>query len=178
MDFWKKTFPFILLNIFVSATTVLLVIWLTQNGTIQLPTKPTLTPIVTKINPSPEVPVAQSTAEKPIAATPKASADEGSLQIEGVFGAGELSVEYILIRNQSESPINLNGWSIQSSNGKKLDLPQLSLNKNGAVRLYSKHGTNTVIELYWNSDQALWASGSKIQLLDPNGEQKSDWQVP
>ena len=98
--------------------------------------------------------------------------------IEGVFGAGEISVEYILIRNRSDSPINLNGWSIQSSNGKKLDLPQLSLNKNGAVRLYSKHGTNTVIELYWNSDQALWTTGSKIQLLDPNGEQKSDWQGP
>lgn len=178
MDFWKKTFPFILLNIFVSATTVLLVIWLTQSGTIQLPTKPTLTPVITKINPSTEVPVAQNTATKPTATIPKASADEGTLQIEGVFGAGELSVEYILIRNQSESPINLNGWSIQSSNGKKLDLPQLSLNKNGAVRLYSKHGTNTVIELYWNSDQALWTSGSKIQLLDPNGEQKSDWQVP
>ena len=178
MDFWKKTFPFILLNIFVSATTVLLVIWLTQSGYIQLPTKPTLTPVVTRINPSTEAPVAQSTAEKPTASTPTASADEGTLQIEGVFGAGELSVEYILIRNQSESPINLNGWSIQSSNGKNLDLPQLSLNKNGAVRLYSKHGTNTVIELYWNSDQALWTSGSKIQLLDANGEQKSDWQVP
>ena len=178
MDFWKKTFPFILLNIFVSATTVLLVIWLTQNGIIQLPTKPTLTPIVTRINPSTEVPVVQSTAEKPIASTPRASSDEGTLLIEGVFGAGEISVEYILIRNRSESPINLNGWSIQSSIGKKLDLPQLSLNKNGAVRLYSKHGTNTVIELYWNSDQALWTTGSKIQLLDPNGEQKSDWQVP
>ena len=178
MEFWKKTFPFILLNIFVSATTVLLVIWLTQNGTIQLSTKPTLTPIVTKINPSTEDPLAQGTAENPIAATPNASADEGSLLIEGVFGAGEISVEYILIRNQSESPINLNGWSIQSSNGKKLDLPQLILNKNGAVRLYSKHGTNTVIELYWNSDQALWTSGSKIQLLDANREQKSEWQVP
>ena len=178
MEFWKKTFPFILLNIFVSATTVLLVIWLTQSGTIQLSTKPTLTPIVTKINPSTEEPMAQGTAEKPIAATPKASADEGSLLIEGVFGAGEISVEYILIRNQSESPINLNGWSIQSSNGKKLDLPQLILNKNGAVRLYSMHGTNTVIELYWNSDQALWTSGSKIQLLDANREQKSEWQVP
>ena len=122
--------------------------------------------------------MAQNTAEKPLVGTPNASANEASLLIEGVFGAGEISVEYILIRNQSESPINLNGWSVQSSNGKKLDLPQLSLNKNGAVRLYSKHGTNTVIELYWNSDQALWTSGSKIQLLDPNGEQKSDWQVP
>jgi micrococcal nuclease len=103
---------------------------------------------------------------------------DGILNIEGVFGAGDLNVEYILIRNQSNASVNLSGWSVSSSDGKTYNFPQLTLNTNGAVRLYSKHGTNTVIELYWNSDQSLWASGSQILLLDQSGQQQANWQVP
>jgi hypothetical protein len=171
MTFWKKTFPFLLLNIVVSAATMLLVLWLWQEQAPLPGAKPTFTPTVTLAHAVP-----QSDPGEPIETTPLPA--DGDLSIEGVFGAGDLNVEYILIRNQSNSSVNLSGWSVSSSDGKTYSLPQLTLNTNGAVRLYSKLGTNTVIELYWNSDQSLWTSGSQIFLLDPSGQQQASWQVP
>ena len=171
MSFWKKTFPFLLLNIVVSAAAMMLVLWLWQKQAPIIGAKATFTPAVTLANP-------------PSQATPNAESDttlaasDGILNIEGVFGAGDLNVEYILIRNQSDASVNLSGWSVSSSDGMTYNFPQLTLNTNGAVRLYSKHGTNTVIELYWNSDQSLWASGSQILLLDQSGQQQANWQVP
>ncbi len=171
MAFWKKTFPFLLLNIVVSAATMLLVLWLWQEQGPLLATKPTFTPAVTLANA-----FSQVTPEEPAVTT--ADPSDGLLSMEGVFGAGDLNVEYVLIRNQSDSSVNLNGWTVTSSAGKSFSFPQLTLNASGAVRLYSKHGTNTVIELYWNSDQALWASGSQVFLLDQSGQQQASWQVP
>lgn len=171
MSFWKKTFPFLLLNIVVSAAAMLLVLWLWQKQAPIPGAKTTFTPAVTLAN-------------APLQATPNTEADttsaasDGILSIEGVFGAGDLNVEYILIRNQSNASVNLSGWSVSSSDENTYNFPQLTLNTNGAVRLYSKHGTNTVIELYWNSDQSLWASGSQIFLLDQSGQQQASWQVP
>lgn len=171
MSFWKKTFPFLLLNIVVSAAAMLLVLWLWQKQAPIPGAKTTFTPAVTLAN-------------APLQATPNTESDttkaasDGILNIEGVFGAGDLNVEYILIRNQSDASVNLSGWSVSSSDENTYNFPQLTLNTNGAVRLYSKHGTNTVIELYWNSDQSLWASGSQILLLDQSGQQQANWQVP
>lgn len=171
MTFWKKTFPFLLLNIVVSAAAMLLVLSLWQKQSPLPGAKATFTPAVTLANaPSQATPNAISDT------TPAAS--DGILNIEGVFAAGDLNVEYILIRNQSNASVNLSGWSVSSSDGNTYDFPQLTLNTNGAVRLYSKHGTNTVIELYWNSDQSLWTSGSQIYLLDQSGQQHASWQVP
>jgi hypothetical protein len=171
MSFWKKTFPFLLLNIVVSAAAMLLVLWLWEKQAPIPGAKTTFTPAVTLAN-------------APLQATPNTESDttkaasDGILNIEGVFGAGDLNVEYILIRNQSDASVNLSGWSVSSSDENTYNFPQLTLNTNGAVRLYSKHGTNTVIELYWNSDQSLWASGSQIFLLDQSGQQQASWQVP
>lgn len=171
MKFWKKYFPFLLLNVIVSAATILAVLWFWQQRNTSPKPLSTLSPAVTKAIPNQET---QSTnpLDNP------APESEGLLIIEGVFGAGDLNVEYILIRNQSDSSVNLNGWSITSDSGKSSNLPNLILNKNGAVRLYSKHGTNNVIELYWNSDQALWSPGDEIMLIDASGQQHATWQVP
>ncbi len=171
MKSWKKNLPFLLLNVLVSAATILAVLWLWQKHNSSPKPLATLSPAVT-----------QAVSDQPIqTAMPSENADtetQGLLIIEGIFGAGDLNVEYILIRNQSESSVNLNGWSVVSDNGKSSHLPNLILNKNGAVRLYSKHGTNNVIELYWNSDQALWSSGDEIMLIDASGQQHATWQVP
>ena len=171
MTFLKKTLPFLLLNIVVSAATMVLVLWLWQERAPLPGAKPTFTPAVTLASQ-----IEQPDPEQPLEATPPVS--NGVLNIDGVFGAGDLNVEYILIRNQSKSSVNLSGWSVSSSSGEKYSLPQLTLNTNGAVRLYSKYGSNSVIELYWNSDQALWSSGDEIFLLDQSGQQQASWQVP
>lgn len=171
MKYWKKTLPFLLINILVSVAAMLTVLWFWQ----QRNPKPESEPLPTRVAAS-----QVSTQTDLPAATPEADAavKPALLSIEGVFGAGDLNVEYILIRNLSDSGVNLNGWSVSSGSGLSFTLPYLNLNKNGAVRLYSKHGTNTVIELYWNSDTALWSSGDEIFLIDGSGKQAASWQVP
>lgn len=171
MKFWKKTFPFLILNIVVSATTMFTVLSIWQHRNPSAVSQATITPIAS-------AELKQGTVEVPAPTNKPEVEPEGSLSIEGVFGAGDLNVEYILIRNKSEGSVDLTNWSISGSDGNRFVFSLLNLNKNGAVRLYSKHGTNTVIELYWNSDQALWESGDHIYLIDGSGQQHASWLVP
>jgi len=171
MKFWKKTFPFLILNIVVSGATMFAVLSVWQQRNPSAVSQGTITPIAT-------VELKQETAKVPAPTNKPEVEPEGNLSIEGVFGAGDLNVEYILIRNQSEGSVDLTNWSISASDGNRFVFSFLNLNKNGAVRLYSKHGTNTVIELYWNSDQALWESGDQIYLIDGSGQQHASWLVP
>lgn len=171
MEFLKKSLPFLLVNILVSAVTMVAVLWFWQQ---RAPGHESV-PVATQVRTIPTR--AEHSQTTPVNPT-QLVAKEGELSIEGVFGAGELNVEYILIRNLSDSSVNLNTWSVASDNGASFTLPYLVLNKNGAVRLYSKIGTNSVIELYWNSDQALWTSGDEIYLIDGSGQQQASWQVP
>lgn len=87
-------------------------------------------------------------------------------------------MEYVLIRNQGSEPINLEGWTLQGSRKQLYHFPNLSLNSQGAVRLYSRIGTNSVIELFWGLDSALWESGETIQLKDSQGGLQATYDLP
>lgn len=168
MKFWKKTFPFILLNIVVSAATLLAVLYFWQQKSPlpnTEPTQPIITPIQGKQSPSLTTPTAQILEDR-------------LLRIEGVFGAGDIKVEYILLRNPSETSVDLAGWQIVSDGGRNYRFPNLTLYPNGAVSIYSGLGTDTVTELHWNSDAALWASGDLLTLLDSQGNEHTQFKVP
>ena len=171
MKFWRKTFPFLVLNILVSAATMYTVLTLWQQRNPAASNQPTITPVA-------EVTSAESPDDTPTPTDRPDRESAGSLLIDGVFGAGDLNVEYILISNQGEASVDLSNWSVSGSDGNRYVFSLLNLNKNGAVRLYSRHGTNTVVELYWNSDQALWQPGDEIHLIDGTGQQQASWSVP
>lgn len=166
----KSLILYILLNIIVSALTVTLVLFIWEK------THPTdtLLPSPTAINTS-------NTLGSATTITPSITSGtttELKLSIEAVFGVGDLSLEYILIRNNDEQPIDLTGWQIVGSKDESYTFPNLRLNHDGAVRLYSKSGTDSVIELYWGAQQALWSSGDELLLLDPAGVTYSTYQIP
>jgi len=168
MKFWKKTLPFILLNVLVSAATMLTVLyfWQPDNPLSRSePTQPIITPIQGTKSPSTAAPTAQTI-------------DSQQISLDGVFGVGDIKVEYILLRNRGENAINLAGWRISADDGRDYRFPNLTLNPNGAVRVYSGLGTDTVIELYWNSDTALWASSDLLTLLDSQGNEHTQFTVP
>jgi len=168
MKFWKKTLPFILLNILVSAATVLTVLFFWQQKN-PLPNAEPTHPIITPIQGS----------QSPALTTPTTQILEGRLlRIEGVFGAGELQVEYILLRNPSDTAVDLAGWRIISDGGRNYRFPNLTLYPKGAVNIYSGPGTDTVTELHWNSDTALWASGDVLTLFDSQGNEHTQFTVP
>jgi len=162
--------PYLLLNVLVSALTVVLVLFLWQKlGGGNLPT---FGP------PNPEGEPAQSAGQPATAAPTLQPAADAELTIEAVVGVGNRDLEYILVRNQSETAVDLAGWHISGPGGMDYTFPALKLNQNGAIRLYTRSGTDSVIELFWNSAQALWKSGQEIVLSAPDGSAQSTYLIP
>jgi hypothetical protein len=58
------------------------------------------------------------------------------------------------------------------------EFPNLTLSPNGSVRIYTRRGTNTVIELYWGLESAAWQRGDKVRLLDPEGNLRAEYIIP
>lgn len=169
MKFWKQTFPFLLLNIVVSAATVFAVLSLWDRAH-PLPTTSTRAP-------QPEV-VASDPSPTVIPTLRPAATLGFSLSIEGIFGAGDIATEYVLIQNQGDFAINLQGWKLSGGNQSSFTFPNLNLNRDGAIRLYSKNGPDSVIELYWGSDSSLWHSGDKLKLVDASGIIQATYTIP
>ncbi|MFZ3069905.1 MAG: lamin tail domain-containing protein [Anaerolineaceae bacterium] len=166
----KSILPYLLLNILVSGLTVFLVLFFWDR------THPM--PQVPEENPSEVRSATPTQTALSKSATSQALAAEVEVTVEGVFGVGDLQLEYILIRNESDQALNLAGWKAVGSPDRSYTFPNLSLNRNGAVRLYSKDGTDSVIELFWGSAQALWKPGDPISLEDPSGAIHATYVIP
>ena len=108
----------------------------------------------------------------------QATSLELNLLIGGVFGAGDLQTEYVLIKNQGKATANLLNWSLQGKRGQNYSFPDLRLAQNGTVKLFSKTGTDTVLELFMKSDVSLWQRGDILTLKDANGKVQTNFQVP
>ena len=123
------------------------------------------------------VPAPKTTAtsgDSPTQVTPL----ELNLLIGGVFGSGDLQTEYVLIKNQGKATANLLNWSLQGKRGQNYSFPDLRLAQNGTVKLFSKTGTDTVMELFMKSDVSLWQRGDILTLKDANGKVQTNFQVP
>lgn len=170
MDFWKRIFPYLILNVVVSALTTLIVLMVWDR--VQHPSLPAATGGVpaasaSTIN-SPSQPVGQATlppVEEPI------------IRIETVIGAGDLSTETIQLQRIGEGDLQMDGWWLEG-NGKEFFFPNLTLNKNGSVRLNSRAGQNSVIELFWGLESPVWRSGDTISLYDPASNLRASYTIP
>ena len=171
----KSLLFYILLNIVISAATTLIVllIWHFAN--------PTPDVSITLADPSSASNSSEAT-EGITTMTPQPTTEflqEGlKITISSVVGAGNLDMEYVQILNQSDGAINLTGWQIQNSRGERFTFPAMILNQDGAVEVHSKAGTNTVIELYWQSDAPIWQSGDTVTVVDAAGETQATYQIP
>lgn len=105
-------------------------------------------------------------------------AGEALIEIASVIGAGDLMTERVLLRRIGEGEISLSGWGLQSESGEVYTFPQLILYKDGAVNVHTAAGTDTVIDLYWGQDEAMWNAGSQVRLLDPAGNLHAIYTVP
>jgi hypothetical protein len=69
-------------------------------------------------------------------------------------------------------------WKLEDEDNHRYVFPQLMLNKDGAIKLYTKPGTNTVIELHWGIKEPVWKSGELVTLLDQNGTAQATYRIP
>ncbi len=158
----RNWLPFLLVNIIVSAATVLIVltIWtlIRQNSA-----------------PSVSYTVTESSQTQQEATLPPL--DKQVIKIENVFGAGDLQSEVVRIRMVGDNPLQMQDWTLQDNDGNTFTFPDLTL-YSGVVEVYSRSGNNTVISLYWGSSQPIWQQGELVTVYDPDGNLRSSYQIP
>lgn len=163
----KRLWPYLLLNIVVSAATMLVVllIWNASHGSTAATNKtagygtqnPTITTAPTQTLPS---------------------LDEKLFSIETVIGSGDLDNEYIHIVYLGDYPIDLHDWQVLSGTRTVFTFPAFLLYKGGAFDLYTKSGVDTAIDLYIGQTSPLWGSGGMVRIKDTQGNERLKYTIP
>lgn len=91
---------------------------------------------------------------------------------------GDLAGERLLIINESDAAINLQGWSLSRSGGSVYTFDDLPLFPGGSVRLNSGSGDDDSLNRFWNLSEAQWTSGAVARLRNPDGEEIAEEAVP
>lgn len=188
---------YLLLNIIVSAATTLGVLWAWDNlwgggpktsappaavaeNTAQ-PGNTVALPGVMLENPAPSQTAPAAAAQEPPAPTETPlPADALLIEISSVVGAGDIQQEFVLLKRVGEGNLRMVGWKLVGENNTYTfpEQPELTLYKDGAVQVYTRSGTDTVTEVYWNRTEAAWRSGDTLRLLDPQGNERAAYTIP
>lgn len=110
--------------------------------------------------------------------TPLPPGFDPEVEIVTVVAAGNLSDERVVIRLNGEGTLALQGWHLEDEDGNLYVFPELTLFKDGAVTVYTKAGTNNVVELFWGLSDVVWESGETVSLVDPQGNVQATYTVP
>jgi LysM repeat protein len=100
------------------------------------------------------------------------------VEIAAVNGAGTLESETVQIVNDSDQAYTLQGWQLARVDGPAYTFGNVPLFPGGSVRVNTRAGDNTSIDLYWGQSEAQWQSGAVAQLLDERGAQIHTFTVP
>ncbi len=174
MNQTKKLLFYLILNIVVSAVTILAVLYIWEK-----------TQLKNLLLESGERPAAVSTAGSETEG--KGDTPERLIQIGEVGGVGNLATEYVrLIRpnGKPEDTISLEGWRLKDEGNhnylilEQSGLPSLELHGQGAVNIYTKEGSSNPIELYLGLSEAIWQPGETVTLLDPDGNVHDTYIIP
>ena len=170
----KKLLIYIVLNVVVSAITIIVVLFLWENTRLKQ----------VLFNSSDEP--AAVTSTEGISGTEELTG-ERLIEIGEVGGVGNLATEYLrLVRSgtDSEDTISLQGWRIKDENNLNFNileqsgLASLELHSQGAVNIYTKVGSSNPIELYLGLSDPIWEPGETISLIDPQGEVHDTYLIP
>lgn len=99
-----------------------------------------------------------------------------SVQIEGVISPGEINREAIEVVNLG-SPVDLGHWTLRDEDDNEFEFPSFRLFASGGVRVYTRVGENTPIDLFWNLDEAVWEIGETVFLYDDEGELQDEFEI-
>ena len=170
----KKLIFYIVLNIIVSAVTILAVLTIWE--------KTQLKDVLLESSPS-------SSESSSLGEEGSSEASESTLRIEigEVGGVGNLATEYVRLTRPNSDPgdtVSLQGWRLVDEDEHDyiiLDqsgLATLDLHGQGAVNIYSKQGSSNPIELYLGLEEPLWEPGETVSLVDPNGNPHDTYLIP
>jgi len=78
-----------------------------------------------------------------------------------------LNDEYFILRNDSATAVDMNGWTVRDEASHVYRFPQFVLPSGTTVTIFTGSGINTATALYWNQDQAVWNNdGDTLVLSD------------
>jgi hypothetical protein len=100
------------------------------------------------------------------------------VNISSVVGAGTLDSEIVVVKFEGEGQLDLASWQLKDEDGNNFTFPRLTLYPDGAVQVHTVSGTDTVIDLYWGTSEAVWSSGENARLFDAQGNLRAIYRVP
>ena len=134
------------------------------------PAQPTERPMATRapvtVVVTPQPPAAVATSNLPPVIT-----------IRAVSGAGDLAAEQVVIVNVGGAA-DLAGWALVQPEGDAYRFPALRLHQTGQISVHTGDGQDTVTDLFWGRDQAVWQTGRVVQLLDADGNIHATFELP
>ncbi|MEZ4639684.1 MAG: LysM peptidoglycan-binding domain-containing protein [Caldilineaceae bacterium] len=119
----------------------------------------------------------QTAGSTPVSAGATPSAVAGGLTVQ-VEQAGNLPEESVLIVNDSNNALNLQGWTLGKVNGAVYAFNDLPLFPGGSVRLHSETGQDDSLNLYWSQSAPVWESGAVVRLFNADGREVVTYTVP
>jgi|WetSurMetagenome_2_1015567.scaffolds.fasta_scaffold177137_2 hypothetical protein len=160
----KKLFPYLLLNIIVSAVTTLAVLmaWDALHVREQRPVEPS------SVQPTAAVVVLQPTP-LPV--------DAVVIRVESVVGVGDVQNELVRLVREGSGDLPLEGWTLQDENGNKYTFPKVDF-ITGAIEVHTGSGPDTAVELHWGQTASVWQPGETVKVFDPQGVLRASYQIP
>ena len=160
----RRLFSFILLNIIVSAVTVLIVLMIWD--------------ATHRVIPAQELALGSTAdVQSPITETLPPAA-EGTIVIQTVIGAGDLVRERVELASVSQAPVNLQGWQLAGEGSNRFVFPSVTVFPEGELSLFTQAGVNTSGELFWGLAAAAFSPGELVQLIDSSGTVRSQYRIP
>jgi hypothetical protein len=114
----------------------------------------------------------------PVSTTPAPGSLGVNVNVVGVIGAGTLSDERIVIRNDGKGSVVLTGWYLKDTKGTIYTFPQLTIFPGGKIQVHTKSGSNNAADLYWNRTASIWSSGELVALYDTQSIARAFYRVP
>ena len=115
-----------------------------------------------------QVLVIPNTGSNSAGPTPTVVILEG-VEISGIAGAGDLAAESAQIVNDSDQAFSLQGWQLTKADGPAYTFGNVPLFPGGSIRVNTRSGEDSSIELYWGQNDAQWQSSEVAQLLNERG---------
>ena len=101
-----------------------------------------------------------------------------NVNLVSVIGAGNLTVELIVIQNNGAKELDLTGWTLTNNQGDSYTFPQLTLFPGVKVQLHTNAGKDTPSDLYWDRSVPVWSSGELAALYDTQHIARAFYQIP
>ncbi|MEX1019367.1 MAG: LysM peptidoglycan-binding domain-containing protein [Litorilinea sp.] len=110
-------------------------------------------------------------------AEPSAPLGEG-VEIAIVENPGEHAGENVLIVNESNLAFSLLGWQLLREGGPTYTFGNVPLFPGSSVRVHTRAGEDSSIDLFWGESSAHWQSNSVARLVNTQGVEIFRYTVP